>query len=213
MHPASVHGVLRPDGTSRPPDEAPLLRALRTTPRAGLLYPQCSARERCLLRRPRRALPPTGPMGHHVCKPAHGRHAGLLARGDHRKVEPGLSRRRRKAVSDPRWTLSNLTARQDGAGNFIGYAPLFGELEASLKKKGIPIELETRHTGIPPGDERRQQFEAVDRWFNNDWKRIEPKLRSQSSRRYPCSCRSLTIAPQSSTSSALRNSVTTPSST
>ena len=30
----------------------------------------------------------------------------------------------------------------------------------------------------PDFDDRRQRFEAVKRWFNDDWKRIEPKLRT-----------------------------------
>jgi hypothetical protein len=62
-------------------------------------------------------------------------------------------------------------------------APFTGELEAHLTQKKINYELqiESDETGVQPGaaeDEKRQQFEAVKRWFFHDWKRIEPRLRT-----------------------------------
>jgi TraM recognition site of TraD and TraG len=61
------------------------------------------------------------------------------------------------------------------------------ELEAYLKdrKIGCESQIESGQSGgTSPGasralnDEKRQQFEAVKRWFHHDWKRIDPRLRS-----------------------------------
>jgi hypothetical protein len=52
------------------------------------------------------------------------------------------------------------------------------ELRAMLKRKGIPCEARMvldRHQANP---DKLAQFDAVRRWFNNDWQRIEPKLRT-----------------------------------
>jgi hypothetical protein len=59
-------------------------------------------------------------------------------------------------------------------------ARLTPELEAALKESGIAWEIETDEAA---GDDfglsdRREQYEAVRRWFYNDWRRIEPKLRT-----------------------------------
>jgi hypothetical protein len=54
------------------------------------------------------------------------------------------------------------------------------ELELLLKDKGIQYELMTESGAqTPAGDPRRRaQFAAVKRWFDHDWTRIEPKLRT-----------------------------------
>jgi hypothetical protein len=59
-------------------------------------------------------------------------------------------------------------------------APLTPELEATLKESGIAWEIETDEAaGDDSGlSDRREQYEAVRRWFYNDWRRIEPKLRT-----------------------------------
>jgi hypothetical protein len=62
-------------------------------------------------------------------------------------------------------------------------APLTPELRLILEKLKVPSELQTESngTGASGGrwsDEKRQQFEAVKRWFHHDWSRIEPKLRT-----------------------------------
>jgi hypothetical protein len=52
------------------------------------------------------------------------------------------------------------------------------ELRAILKQEGITPEARTvldRHQAHP---DKLAQFDAVWRWFNNDWQRIEPKLRT-----------------------------------
>jgi TraM recognition site of TraD and TraG len=62
-------------------------------------------------------------------------------------------------------------------------APLAEDLREFLDSRGIKYEIQTETAG--PGDsagswteEKRQQFEAVKRWFHNDWLRIEPRLRT-----------------------------------
>jgi hypothetical protein len=62
-------------------------------------------------------------------------------------------------------------------------APHSDDTERYLRTHKIPFELETQECveNSDPllGDpRRREQFEAVQRWFYNDWKRIEPKLRT-----------------------------------
>ncbi|MEP7354257.1 MAG: TraM recognition domain-containing protein [Acidobacteriota bacterium] len=56
------------------------------------------------------------------------------------------------------------------------------ELEQLLKEQKITfeVEIESNPTGQDASaiDEKRQQFEAVKRWFFQDWKRIEPRLRT-----------------------------------
>ncbi len=62
-------------------------------------------------------------------------------------------------------------------------APATEELRADLAKRGIAFEVQTEPgsggTGGPAFiAHKRQQFEAVKRWFYHDWLRIEPKLRT-----------------------------------
>ena len=63
-------------------------------------------------------------------------------------------------------------------------APGTEELRRDLNRLGIGYELQTE-SGAPAGarrpvwnEDKRQQFEAVKRWFYQDWRRIEPKLRT-----------------------------------
>jgi hypothetical protein len=58
------------------------------------------------------------------------------------------------------------------------------ELHRHLNRRGIEYEFQ-RESGNPAGnshtpwdENKRQQFEAVKRWFYQDWSRIEPKLRT-----------------------------------
>ena len=57
-------------------------------------------------------------------------------------------------------------------------APFTPGLAAVLKDKEIQWEAEnaTRKGPVPP--DKREQLEAVKRWHDHDWKRIEPKLRT-----------------------------------
>jgi len=65
-------------------------------------------------------------------------------------------------------------------------APFTEDLRRLLDERKISFELETEsggHEGPRAGgqtwtEEKRQQFEAVKRWFYHDWCRIEPKLRT-----------------------------------
>jgi hypothetical protein len=62
-------------------------------------------------------------------------------------------------------------------------APFQESLQAHLLRHGIPFETQSEtaasHLFDPIRDERKkQQFEAVKRWFFEDWQRIEPKLRT-----------------------------------
>lgn len=58
-------------------------------------------------------------------------------------------------------------------------APLTSELRKKLDAMKVSFEVETESgPGGPWSDDKRQQFEAVKRWFFQDWSRIEPKLRT-----------------------------------
>lgn len=60
-------------------------------------------------------------------------------------------------------------------------APLTEELRGYLKTHGIAHEIQTEFASegtTGEEDTKRQQFEAVKRWFYQDWLRIEPKLRT-----------------------------------
>jgi len=62
-------------------------------------------------------------------------------------------------------------------------APFTDDLERYLRSNNIPFESQSESgagTSFEPiRDERKkQQFEAVKRWFFEDWQRIEPKLRT-----------------------------------
>ena len=52
------------------------------------------------------------------------------------------------------------------------------ELRDILRTRGIPFEARTIHDPARANPEKLAQLEAVQRWFKDDWKRIEPKLRS-----------------------------------
>jgi TraM recognition site of TraD and TraG len=52
------------------------------------------------------------------------------------------------------------------------------ELRATLKRKGITAEARMVLDRSQANPEKLAQFDAVRRWFNNDWQRIEPKLRT-----------------------------------
>ena len=51
-------------------------------------------------------------------------------------------------------------------------------LLAVLKEKSISFEVLNESAGKEVPQEKREQLEAVKRWFYNDWQRIEPKLRT-----------------------------------
>ncbi len=57
-------------------------------------------------------------------------------------------------------------------------APLTPGLAAVLKDKAIQWEAENVGGKKPVPQDKKEQLEAVKRWFNHDWKRIEPKLRT-----------------------------------
>jgi hypothetical protein len=61
-------------------------------------------------------------------------------------------------------------------------APSTEDLIAFLDSHGIDYETQNETDPVQPGehshDHKRQQFEAVKRWFYYDWLRIEPKLRT-----------------------------------
>jgi len=57
-------------------------------------------------------------------------------------------------------------------------APLTPGLAAVLKDKPVQWEAENASRQSPVPIEKKMQLEAVERWFVNDWSRIEPKLRT-----------------------------------
>ena len=57
-------------------------------------------------------------------------------------------------------------------------APLTPGLAALLKDKAIQWEAENEKGKKPVPQDKKDQLEAVKRWFNHDWRRIEPKLRT-----------------------------------
>ena len=62
-------------------------------------------------------------------------------------------------------------------------APLTEDLAACLREHGIAFDTETDHAADEVAlwakdPEKRQQFEAVKRWFYEDWKRVEPRLKT-----------------------------------
>lgn len=52
------------------------------------------------------------------------------------------------------------------------------ELRECLAANRIPYDERQDVTNVDEHDTRRAQFEAVKRWFDHDWRRIEPKLRT-----------------------------------
>lgn len=57
-------------------------------------------------------------------------------------------------------------------------APATPELRELLKKRGIPFESRSVLDPAEADPEKLAQLDAVKRWFNDDWRRIEPKLRT-----------------------------------
>jgi hypothetical protein len=62
-------------------------------------------------------------------------------------------------------------------------APLTEDLSTCLRQHNIPFEAQTNSpTGDTPqwarDPEKRQQFDAVKRWFYEDWRRVEPRLKT-----------------------------------
>jgi hypothetical protein len=57
-------------------------------------------------------------------------------------------------------------------------APATPELRQTLRKRGIPFESRSLLDPTQADPDKLEQLEAVKRWFNDDWKRIEPKLRT-----------------------------------
>jgi hypothetical protein len=57
-------------------------------------------------------------------------------------------------------------------------APADPELQQILRIRGVPFEARTVLDPAQSNPEKMAQLEAVKRWFNDDWRRIEPKLRT-----------------------------------
>src|SRR3984957_10291398 len=57
-------------------------------------------------------------------------------------------------------------------------APATPELRQTLRKRGVPFESRSLLDPTQADPDKLEQLEAVKRWFNDDWKRIEPKLRT-----------------------------------
>jgi hypothetical protein len=57
-------------------------------------------------------------------------------------------------------------------------APLTPGLAALLKEKGVEWDAENASRNSPAPAQKKAQLEAVVRWHDYDWKRIEPKLRT-----------------------------------
>lgn len=57
-------------------------------------------------------------------------------------------------------------------------APATPELRELLKRRGIPFESRSVLDPAQADPEKLAQLDAVKRWFNDDWRRIEPKLRT-----------------------------------
>src|ERR1700723_444537 len=57
-------------------------------------------------------------------------------------------------------------------------APAASELREILRIRGVPFEARTVLDPSPGDPEKLAQLEAVKRWFNDDWRRIETRLRT-----------------------------------
>jgi hypothetical protein len=57
-------------------------------------------------------------------------------------------------------------------------APSTPELRDTLRRRGVPTEFRTLIDPAQANPEKLSQLEAVQRWFQDDWGRIEPKLRT-----------------------------------
>jgi hypothetical protein len=106
----------------------------------------------------------------------------------HRKIEEGEGRFEREYLLVDTATYEadhNLEGRGFEMDETTQMMRALGteSLERYLTERGIPFERNTENaSGIvfePIRDERKKhQFEAVKRWFFDDWQRIEPKLRT-----------------------------------
>ena len=68
------------------------------------------------------------------------------------------------------------------------------DLRDILEAQKIPYTV--KDVKLTPADaDKAARFEAVKRWFHDDWMRIEPKLRRRLSRASACSSRCSTTAP------------------
>ena len=67
------------------------------------------------------------------------------------------------------WTLARQTGRH-------GYSPMGPTSRHSSSAQKITYAVE--RPWRPPTGDKAAQFEAVKRWFHDDWMRIEPKLRT-----------------------------------
>jgi hypothetical protein len=57
-------------------------------------------------------------------------------------------------------------------------APATAELRETLQSKGIASEAKTVLNPAQADSDKLEKLEAVKRWYNDDWSRIEPKLRT-----------------------------------
>jgi hypothetical protein len=78
--------------------------------------------------------------------------------------------------------LETYPFERDSATGYMK-APLTGDLDSCLREHKIDFKTETDSSsgnvqGWARDPEKRQQFEAVKRWFYEDWKRVEPRLRT-----------------------------------
>jgi hypothetical protein len=78
--------------------------------------------------------------------------------------------------------LENFPFEKDPQANRMK-APVSQGLRQYLDDHKIEYELQAEsgrraRAGVPRDEDKRQQFEAVKRWFYQDWLRIEPKLRT-----------------------------------
>ncbi len=92
----------------------------------------------------------------------------FAARG-RRLVVPKQAHLSTSALSEWDW--------QEDVGGTHTWAPWSADLEAALENANVDWEL--REPGKNDCEtEKQAQFEAVQRWFDGDWMRIEPKLRT-----------------------------------
>jgi hypothetical protein len=91
----------------------------------------------------------------------------------------GTDRRQLVVPKQAHLTTAALTGWpwQEDANGLDTWTPWSDDIEATLRNEGL--EWHVREPPMTPRDaEKRAQFEAVERWFDGDWTRIEPKLRT-----------------------------------
>lgn len=91
----------------------------------------------------------------------------------------GTERRQLVVPKHAHLTTAALTgwSWQEDANGLDTWIPWSDDIEATLRSEGL--EWHIREPALTPRDaEKRAQFEAVQRWFDGDWTRIEPKLRT-----------------------------------